>query len=346
MITIKEIAKELNMSPTTVSNVIHGKTKEVSQGTIERVRDFLEKVEYVPNINARNLAQNQSKIIGMVIKSSEDRYAHILSDPFVSEMLGAIEQTVREAGYFLMIYISNDITDIIKRVATWNVDGLLLFWMLNDDAIRVYQSFRKPAVYIDTYVDWDAIEEIGKMYVNVGLEDEKGVYEAVSYLISKGHQRIGFLTDSFNGVDRERFLGYRRALADAGIEYRDRNFFEIRTEKSKIDDSLARLAKKAKDFTAIFCCSDNFAAMMINACENIGIRVPQDISIMGFDDYLSGRLFRPGLTTMHQDISEKGAIAARTLIDMVQGNEPETHQIIMKTKLVVRDSVAAPRPSV
>ncbi len=339
MITIKQIAKELNMSATTVSNVIHGKTKEVSAETIKRVQDYLEEVDYVPNINARNLAQNQSKIIGVVLKTSENRYAHILSDPFVSEMLGGIEKVIRNAGYFMMVYISDDIAEIIKHVSTWNVDGLLLFWMLDDDAIRVYKKFRKPVVYIDTYVNWDKIAEIGNTYMNIGLKDEEGNYQAIQYLIQCGHRKIGFLTDSWGGVDHERFCGYRRALEDAGIEYSNRYFFELRTTKDEIDQSLAKAAKKARSVTALFCCSDNFAGMMLTACAKEGIRVPEDLSIMGFDDNLNRRLFRPALTTVYQDIPGKGEKAATCLLEMVRGMEPQNHQVIFEPKLMIRDSV-------
>ena len=339
MITIKEIANQLNMSTTTVSNVIHGKTKEVSQDTIDRVQSFLKEVEYVPNINARNLAQNQSKIIGVVLKTSESRYMHILSDPFVSEMLGGIEQVVRESGYYMMLYISDDIAEIITHISGWNVDGLLLFWMLDDDAIRVYKRFRKPVVYIDTYVNWDKIEEIGNTYINVGLKDRQGAYEATKYLIQKGHKKIAFMSDSKIGVDRERFLGYRQALEESGIEYSDKSFFELRNTKEDIDLTLAKLAKKAKQYTAVFCCSDNFAAMLVNACSKEGINVPEDLSVIGFDDNINGRLFRPALTTMHQDIGKKGTIAAETLIDMIHGNIPEEHQILLESHLVEKDSV-------
>ena len=130
MITIKEIASRLGLSTTTVSNVIHGKTKEVSAETIARVQKFLEEVEYVPNINARNLAQGQSKIIGVVLKTLDFRLWYsdnILSDPFVAEMIGGIERAVREAGYYMMLYISDDIAEIIQHISIWNVDGLILF---------------------------------------------------------------------------------------------------------------------------------------------------------------------------------------------------------------------------
>ena len=342
MITIKEIASELGMSATTVSNVIRGKTKEVSPETIERVNRFLEEVDYIPNINARNLAQNHSNIIGVVLKTEEVRhsYMNILADPFVSEMLGGIEETVRKAGYFLMLYISDDINDIIRQISTWNVDGLLLFWMMDEDAIKISRKFKKPMAFIDTYMSKETIRELGDRYANIGLEDEQGTYDAVSYMVKLGHKKIGFLSDNSVGVDGNRYKGYIRALEDAGIKYKEEYRFWLDTTEEGIDESLEKLAKQAEKVTAIFCCSDNFAALMVNACERHGLHVPEDISIMGFDDILIGRLFRPPLTTMHQDIHYKGVLATSTLIDMIQKKPVKNREIILKTRLIERESVA------
>lgn len=335
MITIKEIAKQLHMSTTTVSNVIHGKTKEVSPETIAKVQSFLDEVGYVPNISARNLAQNQSKIIGLVLKTQLERYIELLNDPFVSEMISGIEKVVRQAGYFMMLYISDDIARIIDRVATWNVDGLLLFWMLDDDGQRVSERYKKPIVCIDTYS-----ETTESRYVNIGLDDEEGGYQAAKYLIGCGHRKIGFLTDDIRvGVDKMRFRGYRRALKEAGIEYSDRNFFRIRTEKDEMDRSMDRLCDRAEDYTAVMCASDLFAVIFMGHLYDRGIRVPEDISVMGFDDNLYGRLYRPALTTVHQDPSRKGMLAARTLISMIGGEEPEQRRVIMQPSLVIRDTV-------
>nr|MCR5153577.1 LacI family transcriptional regulator [Lachnospiraceae bacterium] len=146
MITIKEIAKELNMSTTTVSNVIHGKAGEVSEEKRKIIQDYLDKVEYIPNINARNLAQNESKIIGVALKARADKYDNLLTDPFVSELIGAIEKTIKDAGYFMMLYISRDIEKIMRMVSTWNVDGLILFGMIGDDGVRVSEKYKKPIV--------------------------------------------------------------------------------------------------------------------------------------------------------------------------------------------------------
>ena len=334
MITIKEIAGQLKLSTTTVSNVIHGKTKEVSPETIEKVRKFLDEVGYVPNINARNLAQNESKIIGVVLKTTPGRYLELLSDPFVAEMITGIEREIREAGYYMMIYLSESIEEILTRVSTWNVDGLILFWMLDDDGIRVSEKYHKPVVCVDTMVVPDM-----KHFVNIGLDDADGSYQIVKYMIECGHRKIGFLSDNKMAVDLQRYQGYKRALEEAGIEVSEDDFFLMSSQKNEIEESLEELCDKAKDYTAVFCVSDLFALMFMDHLYDRGIRVPEDISVAGFDDNRYARLHRPALTTVHQEAEGKGVLAARTLISMLKGNEPESNEIILKPELVIRDTV-------
>ncbi|WP_026653845.1 LacI family DNA-binding transcriptional regulator [Butyrivibrio proteoclasticus] len=334
MITIKEIAKQLNMSTTTVSNVIHGKTGEVSDETKKIVQDFLDKVDYVPNINARNLAQNESKIIGLALKARADKYENLIMDPFVSELIGGVEETIRNAGYFMMLYISSDTVEIMRHVSTWNVDGLILFGMLNDDGIRVSEKYKKPIVCIDTY----SIEGL-KHFTNVGLDDEQGTYDMVNYLISQGHRKIAFLSDNTNGVDFARLSGYKKALSDAGIKYSEADFLKIRPRSEDLEDSLNEICKRAKDFTAIMCVSDLYAVTLMAALTDRGIRVPEDISIAGFDDNMLGQLHRPALTTVHQDVKKKGILAADTLLKQLRG-EKTPNQLLLPTRLIIRDSVA------
>lgn len=336
MATIKEIAQHLGLSTTTVSNVIHGKTGEVSPKTIRRVQAFLEDVGYVPNINARNLAQGQSKIIGVVLKTQNYADGNILSDPFISELVGGIEAAVRKEGFFMMPYISDDIAEILDNVVTWNVDGLILFSMLDDDGMRVREKYHKPLVGVDIYSGRKL-----KNIPNVGLDDEGGAYEAVSYLIRCGHSKIGFFTNNRVNVDYQRFRGYRRALREAGIEYSDHNFFLYRPEQEEYERSLEHICREiiANKYTAVFCCSDVFAMTLISALYDRGIRVPDDVSVVGFDDNLYARFYRPGLTTMHQEIRYKGELAAKMIIEIIRGNEPENPHIVLKPSLLVRDTV-------
>ena len=336
MITIKEIAEKLNMSTTTVSNVIHGKEGEVSEEKRRIVQEYLDKVEYVPNINARNLAQNESKIIGVALKSRPDKYENLLTDPFVAELIGAIEQTIKNAGYYMMLYISRDIEKIMRRVSTWNVDGLILFGMLDDDGIRVREKYKKPIVCIDTYSF-----EGWKHFTNVGLADEEGTYEMVKYMISLGHKKIAFLSDNSNGVDFARLSGYKRALAEAGIKFKEKDFIKLRPDASEVDDSIEEICKMSKNYTAIMCVSDLYAIMLMAAFYDRGIKVPEQISIAGFDDNLLGKYHRPALTTVHQDVKLKGVTAATTLLKEIRGEITES-QIVLPVSLVIRDTVTKP----
>jgi LacI family transcriptional regulator len=333
MITIKEIAKQLNMSTTTVSNVIHGKAGEVSDDTKKKVEEFLKKVDYVPNISARNLAQNESKIIGLALKARADKYENLIMDPFVSVLIGGVEETIRNAGYFMMLYISSDTDEIMRHVSTWNVDGLILFGMLNDDGIRVSEKYKKPIVCIDTY----SIEGL-KHFTNVGLDDEQGTYDIVSYLISQGHRKIAFISDNTTGVDYARLTGYKKALKDAGIRYREKDFLKIRPRSDEIEESLEEICERAKDYTAIFCVSDLYAVTLIAALSDRGVKVPDDISVAGFDDNMLGQLHRPALTTVHQDVKLKGVTAADTLLKQLAG-KATPNQIKLPTHLVIRDTV-------
>ena len=151
MVTIKDMAEILGISTTTVSNVIHGKTTQVSQKTVEKVQKLLEEYEYVPNISARNLANNSSGIIGMVIKGRRDRIDDLIANSFLGNLVSAIEAETRARGYFMMLYISDDINELMRHVSTWNVDGLILNGILHDDFARIKSRYRKPAVLIDSY---------------------------------------------------------------------------------------------------------------------------------------------------------------------------------------------------
>ena len=334
MITIKEIARSLGMSTTTVSNVIHGKTSQVSAETIERVRKFLEEVDYVPNINARNLAQNQSRIIGVAMKTQDYKYPNLMKDPFVSEMIGGIEKVIRTEGYFMMLYISNDIAEIMRHVSTWNADGLLLYDMLDDDGDRISRRYKKPVVCIDTYS-----EEGNEGFCNVGLDDEEAAFCMTRYLLENGHRRIAFLADNRIGVDLRRFRGYRRALREAGVEYSDRNFCLLRPEPEERERSLDKICENLREYSAVFCVSDYYACMLMSALRDRNILVPDDISVAGFDDNDYAKLYRPALTTVHQDAEEKGAAAARMLIGLIRGEEPSSGQILLPFELKIRDSV-------
>ncbi|MGN0240180.1 MAG: LacI family DNA-binding transcriptional regulator [Candidatus Weimeria sp.] len=341
MITIKEIASALGVSTTTVSNVIHGKTREVSPQTVQKVKDYLREVHYVPNINARNLAQNRSKIIGVVLMLYAYNDVNIFKDPFVSELIGALESSISDAGYFMMLYISDDADQVINYISTWNVDGIVLFAINDEAGLKVSRHYKKPIVFIDSYVENERKRRNAKApFVNIAINDEEAVYEAVRYLVSRGHKKIAFLSRNMMGTDKLRYKGYLRAMEDEGLKAGDNDAIVARS--NDYDESGAvydGLVDQVSRYTAVFCCSDTSAVHLINALEKKGISVPGDVSVIGFDDNAAAALSRPALTTVRQDIGLKGKKAVESLLSMIDGTVPTTQNIVLYTQLIERDSV-------
>lgn len=334
MVTIKDMADILGISSTTVSNVIHGKTSEVSQKTVERVEKLMKEYDYVPNINARNLAQNRSKIIGIAVKGRKDKYENIIADPFFGELLGVLESEIRSRGYFMMLYISHDIGEILRYVSTWNVDGLVLVGMLHDDFVRVKSKYKKPMVLVDSYSPRDVAD-----YVNVGLQDEEGGFLMTKYLIQNGHRRIAFLADNMEGVDYYRYAGYKRAFKESGLETYPEHLVIIRPGMMERESSMREIYELCSDFTAFMCCSDYYASVLMCYLKARGIRFPEDLSITGFDNNILARVVSPPLTTVHQNVRKKGSIAVKILLDMIHGIQPEEKNILLPVELVIRESV-------
>ncbi len=334
MITIKEMADMLGLSTTTVSNVIHGKTKEVSEATVERVRRVLQEYDYVPNINARNLASNQSKIIGVAILNSRKGYVNYLKDAFISELLGSIERELKERGYYLMMCFSSDTRELIQRVSAWNADGLILFGIMAEDYQAIQKQFQKPQVYIDSYLG-----DIRLNGVNIGLDDRRGGYMAGRYLIEHGHSRIGFLADNLKGGDYERYCGFREAMSEAGLPVRDTDFIEVEPDEQSLAMCYEMVYQRWHEFTAFFCASDYYALCLMNFLMDRGVHVPEEISIMGFDDNIYSRMARPAITTIHQDATQKGVLAVQRLMEMLERREAASDQVVLPVELVERGTV-------
>ena len=334
MITIKKMAQILGVSTTTVSNVIHGKTKEVSSETIKRVQALVDKYEYVPNINARNLATNNSNIIGVAIKTIKCKYENPINDPFVSELLGTIEKEIRKKEYFMMLYISDNINEILKCITTWNVDGVIFLGMDESDLGMIKKKYKKPTVYIDSYFYNEK-----KEFVRVGIEDAKGAYEMTKYLIECGHKKIAFFTDNGQGLDCERFNGYKRALDDFNITFNKEDLIIVNTVNENMDYFLKEVYEICNKYTALFCMSDYYAVLLMNYFIDRGKCIPDDFSIVGYDNVGYAQLSRPMLTTVNQDIDKKGKIATKLLIDMIKGEIIENNNVILPTELVIRESV-------
>lgn len=339
MITIKEIAEKLDVSTTTVSNVIHGKTKEVSSANIERIQKALKEYHYVPNLNARNLAGNRTRIIGVIIKNYHKSVQNRLKDPFINELLGGIEKETGKNGYFLMIYMSDDIQEVKNFIMSWNVAGMILVGFVEGELPLIQEECECPIVNIDNYTG----EQIERC-IDIGLDDRKAMYEMVRYLIDCGHRKIAFLADNEKIVESRRFFGYDLAMKEAGLEGGKENFIRIiRGKADRIEtmmENYEEIYEKSFQYTAFACTSDLYAVLILNALKDRGRRIPEDISITGFDDNDMARIVRPALTTVHQSVEKRGKKAVELLISMIKDpKESGKKAVFSSTELVIRDSV-------
>ncbi|MFT4144761.1 MAG: LacI family DNA-binding transcriptional regulator [Mobilitalea sp.] len=335
MSTIKDIASIVGVSATTVSNVIHGKSGRVSAETIERINEAIDRLGYVPNMSARSLVSSSSKVIGMISHLTANTKETIVEDPFHSAFIGSIEKTLRENGYYLMLRAVESTSDMVSFLRNWNVDGLFFTGVFEDEFYDALNELNIPIVLIDSYVP------PSKM-CNIGLEDFNGGYTATRYLIDHGHRNIAFASPTIKnrGVVSERFLGYKKALAEASISFRSEIVFEQELD-TETTVALGHELAKRSDITAVFATADILAAGIMAGIQQSGKKVPDDISVIGFDDINLCRLTSPTLTTIHQDAPYKGKLAVNFLIDLLDKNTLQDREIILPIRLVERNSVKA-----
>jgi LacI family transcriptional regulator len=190
-----------------------------------------------------------------------------------------------------------------------------------------------PIVLIDSYVP------TSKM-CNIGLEDYKGGYAATRYLIEKGHRDIAFASPTIKnrGVVSERFLGYKQALSESSIPFRSELVFEQELD-TETTIALGRRLAARNDITAVFATADILAAGIMAGVQQSGKKVPEDISVIGFDDINLCRLISPTLTTIHQDAPYKGKLAVNFMIDLLEKNTLKDREVILPIRLVERNSV-------
>jgi len=333
MVTLKDIAKEANVSVTTVSNVIHGNYKRVAPETVEKIKMIIERDNYVPNMTARSLVNKLSKIIGVINHVVPEKTGNFISDPFHSVVIEGIEKKLREKGYYMMIRTVYSEEDLFSLLRNWNIDGLIIIGLFQDDFFEKLTKANIPFVLIDSYID-------NKKVLNIGLDDCRGGYLAAKYLIDKGHRNIVFASPIIkkNGVVEERLIGYKMALKEVGIPFEDKNVYQQEitiTEGIELGHKLSRRT----DITAVFATADILAAGIISGLMEEGKSVPEDVSIVGFDDLYISSLTAPRLTTIHQDPQEKGKVAVETLVSVIEGSPIENNNIVLPVSIVERNSV-------
>ena len=327
-VRIVDVADALGLSTATVSKVIHGKTEKISDKTVKRVQQELERSGYIPNMAGILLARNNSRIIGVVVNDHEKYEGRVLEDGFVMSSLNALSHEVNEKGYFLMIKTTSDIREIPVFASMWNMDGLILIGFCEAD----YESLRNQMRI--SFVVYDGYFEKCSKVVNLVIDHYNGGYQAGKYLKELGHKKALCIADNFICMDKERIEGFRKAF-EPGETYR----WEIpKTERERMcfyEDNYMQLLKR--NVTAVFAVSDFYALEFMRFLQGKNIRIPEDIQIIGFDDNMASRESNPSLTTIHQEASLRAKAAIKCLEAMRDGAEYKT-EIVLPVDLIKRES--------
>lgn len=324
-VRIIDIAEELGLSTATVSNVIHGKTNKVSGETVKRVQQLLEDRQYIPSMAGILLAQNNSKIIGVVINDHEKYEGHTLEDQFISASVNALAKEIEQAGKFLMLKVTDKWNEIPKFASMWNMEGMVLIGYCEQDYKKLREQMHIPFVVYDGYM-----ESSGNL-VNIEVNHFDGGVQVGRYLKSRGHSAVLCISDNDICMDMERFMGLKSEIPAAEL-------MVIPMEQEARIIFYMKHLKKIKNYTAVFAVSDYYAMDFIQFLKNVGVSVPEDISVVGFDNVRECKKFVPALTTIKQDYKQRASLAVDMLSRLKDGCCREKN-VILPVTLIERDSV-------
>ena len=338
---IKDIAKLAGVGVSTVSRVLNNHP-DVKKETRDKILEIIKEHNYVPNNSARILKSNNMKHIGVLVKG--------VFNPFFSEMLKIIEMHINQIGYTMILHHYYDQNDaysseggvLVSFIKEKRLQGVICLGG-NFEGIREesFEGLDVPIVL--TSVDSN-IEISSNIFSCVGIDNEKAAYEATNYLIQKGHKHIGMvLGDEFDaGVSNRRAIGYMRALEENHIPINKTYITLGGYDFKPAYESVKKLLREEKHITAIFAISDIMAIGAGKAVIDLGYKIGEDISILGFDGLDIGKYYNPALTTIKQPQRQMAYDSINLLVQLIE-KKCENQRCVLETKLVERMSVYKPK---
>ena len=324
-VRIVDIADELGVSTATVSNVIHGKTKKISDRTVRRVQEKLEERGYIPNMAATLLAQNSSRIIGVVINNHEKYEGRVLTDPFVALAVNDLADEIERNDYFMMIKKTTDLMSAVKFASMWNMVGMVILGFCDHEYQELRSRIHIPFVVYDGY-----FENRGRI-CNLQLDDWDGGRQVGEYLRDLGHRKVLCVADNRECMDRQRDEGLCGGL---GLQA---DFMMVPMQKRERDRYYQEHFAQLCGYSAVFAASDYYAVDLIRFLQSSGVKVPDDISVVGFDDSAICEQVVPSLTSVRQDYRARAQMAVRLLKRMRE--QPDyTGDFTIPVRLVERSS--------
>lgn len=330
-ITIKDVAKRAGVSVSTVSRALNNYC-DISTETRENIKRIAEEMGYKPNIAAKSLSSSKSFRLGLLV---EDYEAGGKLNPLVFEILMGFKISASKQGYeTVLLSTTSDMQksqNLTKLFAEKQLDGAFIMGLkLTDEYYKELNSIKYPCILQDIHIQ-------NPMVGCIGIDNIKGAYMAVEHLIKLGHRRIGFINghgDAF--VSYERLDGYYLALNRNGIPIDNSLIADGGFDDKIAEEAAGRLMREHRDMTAIFCASDLMAIGAVSSLNSLGYTVPDDISVVGFDDLYITQFLTPKLTTIRQDRGKIGTAAANILISMVAGQV--IGRVLVEPELIIRES--------
>ncbi|MEP7135147.1 MAG: LacI family DNA-binding transcriptional regulator [Chloroflexota bacterium] len=333
-VTSQDVANLAGVSRTTVSFVLNdAKGFSISPETRQKVVSAAESLNYVPDATAQALASRRAKAIGLVMTRSPH---HIATDAFLPQIIGGLMEVIKDNKLRLLIeYVEVEHQDraYLELARAKHIDGMILLTPRLDDAgLKKLEQVDIPTVLMGHLE--------GSNFYSVDVDNKLAAQQGVQHLLELGHTQIACITNAppSYAASPDRVTGYKNALIAAGITPHEDliRYADFDPESGYIQTK--SLLESGNNFTAIFVASDNVAMGVKAALREAGLRIPEDISLVGFDDIPWAQYADPPLTTVHLQAEEMARRACLVLMDLLQGKEPKVKQQIIETHLVVRKS--------
>lgn len=331
-VTIKDVAREAGVSTATISYVLNQK-ENLSPETVEKVNNAIKKLNYIPNLSARSLINNKSRLIGVIIPQTEPGKQLMFNNPFYSEFLSGVEYTSRIHGYQIIISGMDIDRNYLEISIERNLDGIIVLGAYEDSFYSNLKKSSIPIVLVDSYFE-------DHYFHSIQINDRYGGYIATRHLLDNGHRNICLVTGKIkkDGVSEKRYLGYVDALKEYGIQP-DNNLILEGVVDYDYGYAVAEKIAAKKNITAVFATADILAMGAVKRLKMLNCKIPEDISIIGFDDIYITKFVDPGLTTVKQNIYLKGETAVKVVIDSLNEKSKGKKEIILPVEVVERESV-------
>ena len=328
MVTIKEVAKRAGVSTSTVSRTLSGNIF-VNKDTKKKVIKAVNELGYSPNVLAKGLKEGKTNTIGLIIPN--------IRNPIFPAIVRGVEDTARKNGFIVILCNTDENIDNEKEIINtlekrW-VDGFI-FATASSDFNHIYKikEDKFPLVLL--------VRSVEDKFDSVVTNNFEASYKAVRYLIQRGHKKIAIINGDLNlSLYRERYEGYKKALFDSGLEIPSEVSFCCSFENQECYIKTTDLLKSNIIPDAIFATNDLRAIEAIRAIKDLGLKVPEDISVLGFDNIQISLFIDPTLTTISQPFYKMGEVAVKKLIKIISYKRNRKPKIdVVKSELVIRNS--------